>query len=111
MATYDGEVIFFKDNGEDLGKKLFVPRLRVRKNWYVGLNPDHVDHSHPDIHDPNLAREVRLSIALAAESCCVKREGSANRAEDLSGRRRSRTQSSGYLNTSLVPYPSQRQPH
>jgi hypothetical protein len=23
--------------------------LHVRKNWYVGLNPDPVDHSHPDI--------------------------------------------------------------
>lgn len=26
-----------------------MPRLRVRKNWYVGLNPDPVDHSHPDV--------------------------------------------------------------
>lgn len=29
---------------------MMVPRLRVRKDWYVGLSPDHVDHEHPDIH-------------------------------------------------------------
>ena len=26
-----------------------MPRLRVRKDWFVGLAPDHVDHSRPDV--------------------------------------------------------------
>jgi hypothetical protein len=29
--------------------QLRVPRLRVRRNWFVGINPDPVDHSHPDV--------------------------------------------------------------
>lgn len=37
--------------------KLEVPRRKVRKNWYVGLHPDPVDRSHPDIHDPSLSQE------------------------------------------------------
>jgi hypothetical protein len=34
---YDGEVHFYNDHGTQLDKKLYVPRLRVRKGWYVGL--------------------------------------------------------------------------
>lgn len=26
-----------------------VPRLRVRKDWYKGLDDDPIDHTHPDI--------------------------------------------------------------
>ena len=26
-----------------------MPRLRVRKDWFVGLAPDHVDHRRPDV--------------------------------------------------------------
>ncbi|WIA09420.1 hypothetical protein OEZ85_008825 [Tetradesmus obliquus] len=48
VATYDGDVVFFKDNGEMLDHRLVVPRLRVRKQWFKGLNGDPVDHSHPD---------------------------------------------------------------
>jgi len=58
MATYDGEIMFFKDNGEQAGDKMYLPRLRVRKNWHVGLNPDHVDHSKPDVNDPDIGREA-----------------------------------------------------
>lgn len=29
-------------------EKLVIPRLRVRKRWYEGLNDDPIDHSHPD---------------------------------------------------------------
>jgi len=37
--------------GRELSQyKMTVPRLRVRKDWFVGLSPDHVDHEHPDIH-------------------------------------------------------------
>ena len=35
--------------GEKLTDVLQVPRLRVRKDWYVGLHDDPVDHSHPDV--------------------------------------------------------------
>lgn len=35
--------------GEVLAEKLVVPRLRVRKDWYKGLDPDPIDHSHPDV--------------------------------------------------------------
>ncbi|KAI8464347.1 MAG: hypothetical protein J3K34DRAFT_492220, partial [Monoraphidium minutum] len=49
VATYDAEVVAFKDTGERLSQSLRVPRLRVRRNWFVGVNPDPVDHSHPDV--------------------------------------------------------------
>ena len=35
--------------GEVLAEKLVVPRLTVRKDWYKGLDPDPIDHSHPDV--------------------------------------------------------------
>lgn len=38
--------------------KLEVPRRKVRKDWYVGLNPDPVDRSHPDVHDNSIAKEA-----------------------------------------------------
>lgn len=38
--------------------KLEVPRRKVRKNWYVGLNADPVDRSHPDVHDSSIAKEA-----------------------------------------------------
>ena len=38
--------------------KLEVPRRKVRKDWYVGLNPDPVDRSHPDVHDSSIAKEA-----------------------------------------------------
>jgi len=63
IATYDGEVLFFKDNGEEIPDRLYVPRLSVRKNWFKGLNPDHVDHSHPDVNDPNIGAEAALQDA------------------------------------------------
>ncbi|KAL4443840.1 hypothetical protein ABPG75_011577 [Micractinium tetrahymenae] len=49
LATYDGNILFFKDTGEEAAQRLTVPRLRVRQDWHKGLNPDHVDHSHPDV--------------------------------------------------------------
>lgn len=38
-------------------EKLEVPRRKVRKDWYVGLHPDPVDRSHPDVDDASLAKE------------------------------------------------------
>uniref|UniRef100_A0A7S0RKX6 DEX1 C-terminal domain-containing protein n=1 Tax=Chlamydomonas leiostraca TaxID=1034604 RepID=A0A7S0RKX6_9CHLO len=49
LATYDGEVLFFKDTGDQLIERLAVPRLKVRKEWFKGLNADVIDHSHPDV--------------------------------------------------------------
>mmetsp|Transcript_4558 Transcript_4558/g.9807 ORF Transcript_4558/g.9807 Transcript_4558/m.9807 type:complete len:1070 (-) Transcript_4558:202-3411(-) len=51
VTTYDGEVLFYKDTGEKLAERLTIPRLQVRKDWYKGLAPDPIDHSHPDISD------------------------------------------------------------
>ncbi|GJP35206.1 hypothetical protein CLOM_g19716 [Closterium sp. NIES-68] len=51
LADYNGEIISFTPAGQELTRyKMSVPRLRIRKEWYVGLDPDHVDHAHPDIH-------------------------------------------------------------
>ena len=27
----------------------YVPPLKVRKDWFEGLNPDPIDHKHPDV--------------------------------------------------------------
>ena len=50
VPTYDGEILFIQDSGKELRPfSLKIPRLKVNKEWYVGLAPDHVDHSHPDV--------------------------------------------------------------
>ena len=75
VATYDGEILAFKDTVSDsfscsccnhalqaqqqvplsqgeslsLAHSFFVPPLKVRKDWYEGLDPDPIDHSHPDV--------------------------------------------------------------
>ncbi|KAJ6808984.1 protein DEFECTIVE IN EXINE FORMATION 1 [Iris pallida] len=51
LATYNGVINFFRVSGYMMVDKLEVPRRKVRKNWYVGLHPDIVDRSHPDVHD------------------------------------------------------------
>jgi hypothetical protein len=38
--------------------KLEVPRRKVRKDWHVGLNPDPVDRSHPDVHDSSIVNKA-----------------------------------------------------
>ncbi|KAL9239025.1 hypothetical protein vseg_013383 [Gypsophila vaccaria] len=58
LATYNGEVLFFRASGYMMQDKLVVPRRRVLKNWHVGLHPDPVDRSHPDVHDEELVREA-----------------------------------------------------
>lgn len=54
--------------GEQLLDRLYIPRLRVRKNWYVGLNPDPVDHSHPDIGKAEGAENPFDHAAHAAQA-------------------------------------------
>nr|ASU91612.1 defective in exine formation 1 [Tapiscia sinensis] len=58
LATYNGEILFFRVSGYMMTDKLEVPRRRVRKDWYVGLHPDPVDRSHPDVHDDLLVQEA-----------------------------------------------------
>ncbi|KAJ8634501.1 hypothetical protein MRB53_008768 [Persea americana] len=58
LATYNGVVHFFRVSGYLMTEKLEVPRLKVRKDWYVGLHPDPVDRSHPDVHDDALVKEA-----------------------------------------------------
>ncbi|GAB2272986.1 Protein DEFTIVE IN EXINE FORMATION 1 [Dionaea muscipula] len=58
LATYNGEVLFFRVSGYMMSDKLVIPRRRVRKNWHVGLNSDPVDRSHPDVKDDLLIQEA-----------------------------------------------------
>ncbi|KAL0838089.1 hypothetical protein Bca101_089979 [Brassica carinata] len=58
LATYNGEVLFFRVSGFLMSDKLEVPRRKVHKNWHVGLNPDPVDRSHPDVHNELLVHEA-----------------------------------------------------
>nr|XP_043620532.1 protein DEFECTIVE IN EXINE FORMATION 1 [Erigeron canadensis] len=58
LATYNGEVLFFRASGYMMSDKLEVPRLKAKRDWYVGLLPDPVDHSHPDVHDEQLIQEA-----------------------------------------------------
>ncbi|TMW86410.1 hypothetical protein EJD97_021419 [Solanum chilense] len=57
LATYNGEVLFFRVSGYLMSDKLEIPRLKVKKNWYVDLNSVPVDRSHPDVHDDQLIQE------------------------------------------------------
>ncbi|GFP86256.1 hypothetical protein PHJA_000769400 [Phtheirospermum japonicum] len=58
LATYNGEVLFFRSSGYTMSEKLEIPRLKVKKDWHVGLHPDPVDRSHPDVHDDELIQEA-----------------------------------------------------
>ena len=51
-------VFYSRVSGYMMTDKLEVPRRRVKKNWYVGLDPDPVDRSHPDVHDDQLVMEA-----------------------------------------------------
>ncbi|XP_030537134.1 protein DEFECTIVE IN EXINE FORMATION 1 [Rhodamnia argentea] len=61
LATYNGEVLFFRVSGYMMADKLEIPRRKVRKDWYVGLHSDPVDRSHPDVHDDQLIQEAMES--------------------------------------------------
>lgn len=60
LATYNGEVLFFRASGYVMSDKLVIPRLKVKKDWYVGLQPDPVDRSHPDVHDDQLVEDALI---------------------------------------------------
>ncbi|CAA0810659.1 Protein DEFECTIVE IN EXINE FORMATION 1 [Striga hermonthica] len=60
LATYNGEVLFFRVSGYTMSDKLVVPRLKVKKDWHVGLHTDPADRSHLDVHDDQLIQESFL---------------------------------------------------
>ena len=99
VATYDGEVLAFKDTvrpqaagggagrpaagglavqtagpaqGEQLLERLAVPRLRVRKDWWQGLAADPTDHSRPDAgtHADAQAGFVGEGKVQRSAACC-----------------------------------------
>ncbi|CAK9179759.1 unnamed protein product [Ilex paraguariensis] len=61
LATYNGEVLFFRVSGYMMSDKLEVPRLKVKKDWYVGLHPDPVDRTHPDVQDDLIVQEAIMN--------------------------------------------------
>ncbi|XP_012575589.1 protein DEFECTIVE IN EXINE FORMATION 1 [Cicer arietinum] len=65
LATYNGEVLFFRVSGYMMSEKLVVPRRKVLKNWYVGLNNDPVDRTHPDVHDDQLVQEATIANSMS----------------------------------------------
>ncbi|KAG6495589.1 hypothetical protein ZIOFF_043415 [Zingiber officinale] len=65
LATYDGVVNFFRVSGYLMMDKLEVPRRKVRKNWYAGLDPDPVDRSHPDVHDDSISKEASTKNSIS----------------------------------------------
>ncbi|XP_020704950.1 protein DEFECTIVE IN EXINE FORMATION 1 isoform X1 [Dendrobium catenatum] len=86
LATYNGIINFFRVSGYLMMDKLEVPRRKVRKDWYVGLNPDPVDRSHPDVHDDQLVKEASGTTGstskLNASSLATERTGSLNGSKD-----------------------------
>ncbi|KAG6524948.1 hypothetical protein ZIOFF_014893 [Zingiber officinale] len=65
LATYDGVVNFFRVSGYLMMDKLEVPRRKVHKNWYAGLDPDPVDRSHPDVHDDSISKEASAKNSIS----------------------------------------------
>jgi hypothetical protein len=41
-----------------MANKIETPRIRVNKNWYVGLHSDPMDRPHPDVRDEVLVVEA-----------------------------------------------------
>lgn len=87
LATYNGIINFFRVSGYLMVDKLEVPRRKVRKDWYVGLHPDPVDRSHPDVHDDQLGQEASGTTAktsrLNASSMAAESTSSLNGSKDV----------------------------
>ncbi|XP_073281689.1 protein DEFECTIVE IN EXINE FORMATION 1-like isoform X1 [Primulina huaijiensis] len=75
LATYNGEVLFFRVSGYMMSDKLEIPRLKVKKDWYVGLHPDPVDRSHPDVHDEQLVEDF-LTDSISKHNGITMHSGS-----------------------------------
>jgi hypothetical protein len=49
LAKYNGRIEFVKDTGASALYGMTLPRLRVKKNWFQGIQLDPNDHEHPDV--------------------------------------------------------------
>ncbi len=49
LPSYNGRVQFLKDTGADALYGLNIPRLKVKRDWFEGLQLDPNDHSNPDV--------------------------------------------------------------
>ncbi|KAJ7950191.1 Protein DEFECTIVE IN EXINE FORMATION 1 [Quillaja saponaria] len=84
LATYNGEVLFFRVSGYMMSDKLEIPRRPVRKDWYVGLNSDPVDRSHPDVHDDQLVQEANIMKSISQMNASRHRSSSSDNASTVS---------------------------
>ncbi|PKA56153.1 hypothetical protein AXF42_Ash015638 [Apostasia shenzhenica] len=73
LATYNGVINFFRVSGYLMMDKLEVPRRKVRKGWYIGLNPDPMDRSHPDVHDDQLVREASDVFSVSRANVSIEK--------------------------------------
>jgi hypothetical protein len=73
LATFNGEVLFFRSSGYMMLEKMTVPRRRVKKDWYVGLSPDHANRTQNDVHDDSLTSEIETvqSGTSCDHGCCA----------------------------------------
>lgn len=85
LATYNGEVLFFRASGYMMSDKLEVPRLKAKRDWYVGLLPDPVDHSHPDVHDEQLIKEAAAMHSIPTPMKANHTSGVEEKANHTSG--------------------------
>ncbi|KAK4478488.1 hypothetical protein RD792_013964 [Penstemon davidsonii] len=81
LATYNGEVLFFRTSGYLMSDKLEIPRLKVRKDWHVGLHPDPVDRSHPDVHDEQLIQDALVDALAQRNGSALAANGTNSTAE------------------------------
>ena len=57
--------------GEQLDERLAVPRLRVRKDWFLGLADDPISHDHPDAGDKKDAELGFVGAGKARQAAAV----------------------------------------
>ena len=55
LATYDGELLFYLENGNKYFVNLRVPRLWVKRTWFLGLDADGADRGQRDVLDDGAA--------------------------------------------------------
>lgn len=60
-----------------MSDKLEIPRLKVKKDWHVGLDTDPVDRSHPDVHDDQLIQEAIVESKTRKLFCSLNKVLSA----------------------------------
>ncbi|KAK8946301.1 hypothetical protein KSP40_PGU004761 [Platanthera guangdongensis] len=84
LATYNGVINFFRISGYLMMDKLEVPRRKVRKDWYVGLHPDPVDRSHPDVHDDLLVQEVSGTAEIISKQNATSADNESTRSLNAS---------------------------